>query len=225
MGNVNVLLAFTVVIIIICIYWYWYMMVNIPTMKHLPYDKIQFKTGDIILFHAYDNINPIFIGSFWGHIGIVYKDPDEVNAKPLLFEAARTSKMKNCQDYNRHGIMITDLKSRIEKYPGLTAIKKLNSPVNDEIIRGFFDLIKYAKKNMYYNEDIFYNAIKKKKGCKFNNSTNCGELVLLSLIKLALLPESILYDKIAHHLLYTASLEQLQNNYYHKPVEITYTPF
>ena len=78
---------------------------------------------------------------------------------------------------------------------------------------------------MYYNEDVVYNAIQKKKGDKFNNGTNCGEIVTMSLIKLALLPESVANEKIAYHLLYVAQIEKLQNNFYNKPVEITICPF
>ena len=201
------------------------MILNHPKLPCVKFEDAQFKTGDMILFHAYDNINPVFIGSYWGHVGIVYKDPDIPNSKPVIFEAARTSQMKNCPDYNKHGIIITDLKCRMEKYPGLIACKSLNVPVHPDIIRGFKDLINYAKNNMYYNEDVVYNAIQKKKGDKFNNGTNCGEIVFMSLIKLALLPESVANEKIAHHLLYVAQLEKLQNNFYNKPVEITICPF
>jgi hypothetical protein len=216
-------MALMLVVLIVCICWFWHMTLNHPQFTRVKFEDAQFKTGDIILFHAYDNINSVFIGSYWGHIGIVYKDPDDPDSKPVIFEAARTSKMKNCHDYNKHGIMITDIASRIEKYPGLIACKSLNNPVNPDIIRGFKDFMNYAKKNMYYNENIVHNSIQKKMGGKFTNGTNCGELVVMSLIKLALLPET--NEKMAHHLLYTAHLNQLQNNCYNNPVEITINPF
>jgi hypothetical protein len=223
MGSANIITALFIVVFI-CIFWMWYMLANPPNLISKPFNSLTFKTGDMILFHAYDNINPVFIGSYWGHVGIVYKDPDKSNP-PLLFEAARTSEMKNCPDYNKHGIMITDLKTRLEKYPGLIACKFLNRPVNDCIIRGMTEFINYAKTNMYYNDDVIYNGVKKKKGEKLNNATNCGEIVALSLIKLALLPNNILDEKIAHHLLYVANLTELQNNYYLKPIELTFNPF
>ena len=194
-------------------------------MPDTPFNSIKYKTGDIILFHAYNNINPVFIGSFWGHIGIVFVDPDVANAKPLIFEAARTSQMKNCSDTNRHGIMITDLETRLKKYPGLLACKILNRPVNPGLVRGFVDFMIYAKKNMHYNENIFHNVVKKKSGHGFNHGTNCGEIVVLSLVKLGLLPENILKSNTSHHLLYAARLKTLQNNYYHRPVELTFDPF
>jgi len=215
---------FSLALLIICI-WYWYMIFCIPKLVQIPYADANFKTGDLILFHAYDNINPVFIGSFWGHIGIVYKDPDDANAKPLLFEAARTTYMKNCPSYNKHGIMITDLKTRLEKYPGMIACKSLNRPILSEIIRGFTELMKYAKENMHYNDSVIYNGIKKKIGDPLNHGTNCGELVTLSLIKLGLIPADTLNQKIGHHLLYNVKLTELQNNYYHEPVEITFNPF
>jgi hypothetical protein len=219
----NILVAF-IVVLIICIFWSWYMLANPPKLLCSSYDDLKFKTGDMILFHAYDNINPVFMGSYWGHVGIVYDDP-KTDKLPVLFEAARTSKMKNCPVYNKHGIMVTDLKTRLEKYKGLVACKFLNRSVSKIINDGFINLMKYAKKNMYYNDDVIYNGLKKRKGEKLNVSTNCGELVMLSLVKLGLIPEQTLNEKIAHHLLYVAHITKLQNNYYLKPVEISFNPF
>jgi hypothetical protein len=213
------------IITLICVIWYWYMIYDQPHMLHRPFDNLFFKTGDLILFHAYDNINPVFIGSYWGHVGVVFKNPDDANANPMLFEAARTSQMKNCPDSNKSGIIISDLKTRLEKYKGIVSLKSLNIPVQSEIIRGFTKFMTYAKSNMYYNESVISNAIGKKMGNRFTNATNCGEIALLSLVKLAILPQTILQKNIAHHLLYVAQLKQTQNNYYNKPIEITFNPF
>ena len=152
--------------VIILIIWYWHMIWNQPNMPHKPFNQLIFKTGDIILFHAYDNINPVFIGSYWGHVGIVFKNPDDVNASPLLFEAARTSQMKNCPKNNKSGIIVSDLKNRLEKYKGITALKSLNRPVQDGLIRGFVKFMTYAKSQMYYNENVIFNAVSKKLGNK-----------------------------------------------------------
>lgn len=217
----NILVAF-IVVIFICLFWSWYMLVNHPKLICRSYDDLTFKTGDMILFHAYDNINPVFICSYWGHVGIVFHDE---NGKSMLFEAARTTNMKICPEYNKCGIMITDLKTRLEKYPGLIACKFLNRPVSKVINDGFLEFIKYAKREMYYNDDVIYNGLKKIKGEKLNIATNCGELVTLSLVKLGLIPEQTLNEKIAHHLLYVSHLKKLQNNYYLKPIEITFNPF
>jgi hypothetical protein len=212
-----------IVVVLICVFWSWFMLANPPKMINKPFNQLQFKTGDIILFHAYNNINPVFIGSYWGHIGIVYKPK---NKKPMLFEAAKTSTMKNCPKYNKHGIMITDLKTRLEKYPGLVACKFLNKKLDDVVSEGLYDFMKYAKNRMYYNEDVFHNGVQKKAGHEFNESTNCGEIVLLSLVKLGLLPIKTLKSNIAHHLLYTAHLTKLENEYYYlPPVELTFSPF
>lgn len=224
MPRLNIVTAL-IIVLFICIFWTWYMLANHPNLLRKPFNELKFKTGDMILFHAYDNINPVFIGSYWGHVGIVYKNPD-TRDPPVLFEAARTSKMNNCPEYNKKGIMITDLKSRLEKYPGLIACKFLNKPVNIDIVRGMPELMDYAKTYMYYNDNVIYNGLRKKNGEKLNNATNCGELLVLSLIKLGLLPENILDEKIAHHLLYVVKLTQLQNNYYYlNPVEITFSQF
>lgn len=198
-----------------------------PEYKKMPYGNINFKTGDMILIHAYNNINPVFIGSFWGHIGIVYVDPDGVinSGNPVLFEAARTSKMKICPDYNIKGIMITDLYTRLSKYPALIAVKSLNNPIDYNIQVNFKSFINYSKENMEYNDNIFRSGISKKLGSKINNKTNCGEIVFLSLIKLGLLDIDRYNDRILHHLLYMCNINKLNNNFYNNPVEILFNPF
>lgn len=221
---IKILLAL-IVLLIICLIWTWYMLAKPPKMEHKPFNIFKFKTGDIILFHAYNNINPVFIASYWGHIGIVYKNPND-DSRPLLFEATKTTSMKNCEEKHRCGIVVSDLQSRIEKYPGKIACKFLNKHVSKQINSSFIEFMKYAKDNMYYSSKVFSNGIKKKLGNRYNCSTNCGEIVLLSLIKLNLLPYEIFYKKIAHHLLYIIKLTNLNNNYYyHKPIELTFNPF
>lgn len=214
-----------IAVIILVIYWFYYMLAKPPKMEHRRFDSVNFKTGDIILFHAYDNINPVFIGSYWGHIGIVFRDPDNPHAAPVLFEALRTSKMKQCPDRIKHGIAVTDLKTRLSKYRGLIAYKELNRAVDSRIVRGFKELMHYAYNNMSYNDEVITNGLNKKTGEPLNNSTNCGEIVFLSLIKLGLLPVKDLEKNIAHHLLYAAKLTELQNNCYHEPVELTFNRF
>jgi hypothetical protein len=210
--------------IISIIFMYWFMVYKDPNIMADLFERIKFKTGDIIVFHAYDNINPMFIGSYWGHIGVVFVDPDDPY-KPMLFEAAMTDNMPHCPSYNKTGIMITNLKDRLEKYKGLVAFKELNVPIIDGLIRGFKEFIIYARSHMYYEKHVFQNGVAKKMGCVFNHGTNCGELVFLSLVKLGLLPMSKLKDCIAHHLRYVASLTTLQNNSYHETIRLNFNPF
>jgi hypothetical protein len=213
------------VMLIICITWSWYMLANPPDLKHTPFDSTLFKTGDIILFHAYDNINPVFIGSYWGHVGIVYIDPDDLHCTPYLFEALRISEITCCPEYNINGIAFTNLKTRLEKYPGLIAHKPLNVTIHSGIARGFKQFIQYAKKNMYYNPYVVFNGLKKTQGEPYHNGTNCGEITILSLIKLGLLPERTLEQKITHPLLYLTRLETLQNNSYNSIKIIDFNKF
>ena len=215
------------IIMLIVIVWYYYLICLEPKYEKIPYEDLTYNTGDIILMHAYNNINPIFIGSFWGHIGIVYKDPEKIinNGNPVVFEAARTTKMKICPDNNISGVMITDLYTRLSKYPGLIAVKKLNKVIDYNIQCNFKDFIYYAKNNMKYFDNVFLSRIKKKLGYGINNETNCGELVYLSLIKLGLIDLEKVNDKILHHLLYICNIQKVNNNHYNKPVEILFNPF
>jgi hypothetical protein len=213
------------VIIIICMSWVWYMLANPPELDHVLFESTVFKTGDLILFHAYDNINPVFIASYWGHVGIVYVDPDDPMGIPYIFEALRINEITCCPTYNKNGIAYTKLRSRLEKYPGLIAHKPLNVPVHSGIARGFKSFIRYAKDNMYYNPDVVFNGIKKIQGEPYHMGTNCGEITVLSLIKLGLLPEKTLDQKITHHLLYASKLETLQNNSYNDIKIIDFNKF
>lgn len=214
-----------IIIGIICLFWSWYMLRCCPKLNKQSFKSSSFKTGDMILFHAWNNINPIFIGSFWGHVGIVYNDPYNSDP-PLIFEAAATKNLKECDDFNKSGIMITDLKTRLEKYPGLIACKFLNNPLENDVIKGFYDFMIYAKKNMCYNHDIIKNSFNKLTGEIINTSVNCGEITALSLIKLGLVSmEDVLYKKKPHHLLYVCHIQNMNNNKYLQPVELTFNPF
>ena len=213
------------VMIVICITWSWYMLANPPDLDHVKFNTTVFKTGDLILFHAYDNINPVFIGSYWGHVGIVYIDPDDTQCIPYLFEALNINEIKCCPEYNINGIAFTNLRTRLEKYPGLLAHKPLNVSLQSGIARGFKEFIRYAKNNMYYNSDIFSNVLKKIQGESFHNGTNCGEITILSLIKLGLLPELQGDQKIIHPLLYITTLETVQNNSYNTSKILDFNKF
>jgi hypothetical protein len=211
-------------IIILCIFWMWYMTACLPNLLRHCYKEIDFKTGDMILFHAWDNINPIFIGCFWGHVGIVYNDPENSDP-PLLFEAAATNNINQLDGFNKNGIMVTDLKSRLEKYPGLISCKILDKSVDHDISKGLYEFMVYARNNMHYNHNVFTNGFNKLNGELINNSVNCGELTGLCLVKLGLVSIDTLYRKKPHHLLYVCKLYKLINNKYRTPIEITFNPF
>jgi hypothetical protein len=85
--------------------------------------------------------------------------------------------------------------------------------------------MQYARSNMHYNDDVLYTGMQRLLGLNYNNGSNCGELVYLSLIKLGLLPSDAVNNNICHNLLYTVYIEKLINNYYHLPIEITINPF
>ena len=212
------------ILVVLFIFWFWYMIHSYPSLNSINLENITFKTGDIILFHAFNNTNAIFTGAYWGHIGIVYVYP-EIPDMPFIFEANGMNDIPNYDESNKNGIIITDLYSRIEKYPGLIAYKALDKPIDPDIIRGFTELMIYAKENMYYNYNVFRNAIEKKIGGDFHHGTNCGELVYLSLIKLKLLPKEYFDSKLLHHLLYVTHVTDLQNNFYREPLIVNINPF
>lgn len=190
-------------------------------------DSNKLKTGDMLLFKAYNNFNSIFIGNYYGHVGIIYIDPDDPEKVPMLFEANGIEYMSLKSHHNKNGIFLSPVKERIEKYKGRVFIKSLNKHINDFYNNEFKDFILYCIKNMKYNEKIIQSAIKKWLNIeKCNKGTNCAEIVFLSLIKLGLLSIDE-YDKTClHYLKWMTNIEELCNSYkYNKPVEIVDYPF
>jgi len=209
-------------VIIILIVWIFYIYLWHPDYDIYSYEHIKnkVKTGDLILFHALDNINPIYIGSYYGHIGMVYVDPDKPET-PYLFEAFNTSGMPFYPSKFSNGIALTDLQQRLDTYRGYCFYKELAKPIDKKLIINFKDFIKYAIKNMWYNENVVDNFIKKiffnerlKKG------TNCGEIVYMSLIKLGLISQEHIYNNRFHHLLWLSNVKEVKNNIYLEPVYV-----
>lgn len=220
------------IILILAIFWYWYIVKNDPVLPVVKYEDINFKTGDLILMHSYDNSYPVLFGTYWTHVGIVYKPPDTgadtdtgVVSNPLILEAVNLTGSKYINPDMKNGIVLMDLKNRLEKYHGYLAYKRLDKPLDKETIDNFKVFIEHVKKNFSYNTKVISNVVKKLGGEKLNNKTNCGELVILSLIKLKLLSRSVYKNKIWHSLLYTIKLKKLNNNKYNDLVKIFINPF
>ena len=219
MNVINVILC----ILILCILWYYYIVKNSPVLPIVKYEDINFKTGDLILMHAYNNSYSVLFGTYWTHVGIVYK-PDE-RKRPLILEAVNLTNSKYINPDMKNGIVLMDLKKRLEKYPGYLAYKRLDKPLDQKTVNNFKEFTSDLKRNFSYNPKVISNCIKKLNGEKLNNQTNCGELVIQSLIKLKLLPHSILNKNICHSLLYTIKLRELENNKYNDLVNIFINPF
>lgn len=211
-------------ILIICvIIWIYYIYLSHPKYETFQYDDLKgrYKTGDIILFHGLDNINPIFIGTYYGHIGIVYVDPDKADAKPQIFEAFSTGGMPFYPKEYSNGIALADLEHRLNSYRGYAFYKELAHPIDVDLQRGFKELIQYAMNNMQYNEEVISNGINKLLlNESLHNQTNCGELVYLSLIKLNVIPYEKIQENNKHHLAWLSGVSRLENNAYREPVYI-----
>jgi hypothetical protein len=179
-----------------------------------------FKTGDVILFHASDNINSVLLGSYFVHVGIVYNPLH--NDKPMFFEAAAVENMylpiegespfEICN--NKKGILVCDLVKRIERYSGYVFLKRLNKKVDPFLEIEFEKFIQFAMDNMYYDYRVFLTAISKYiLGEKCNINTNCAELVFLSLICLGILPLCEYRKRILHYPRFIAKLSKCGNEY------------
>jgi hypothetical protein len=180
-----------------------------------------FTTGDLILFKANNNANAIYIGNYYTHVGIVYVD----NGVAKIFEACGIEYLPIRQHHNPRGIYLTPVRTRISKYKGVCYWKRLEHKLPSEVCDDFKQFINYALENMYYNYTVIQNGFNKLLGERYNLSTNCGELVLLSLIKLQLLSIDNFDNPHVHSLKYVSYIEHLQNNKYLLLVKIVDQPF
>lgn len=222
----------TALCIILIFYWIYSMQYYRISTEHQIFiddlvDSKMLKTGDLILFKAYNNFNSIFHGSYFGHIGIIYIDPNDTSNTPMLFEANGIEHVPLREHHPKNGIFLTPLADRVKKYKGRCFLKPLAYPITDKhIINGFIDFINFCMKNFEYEYKVFSNSLKKLLGVKkCDNKTDCGQIVFLSLIKLGLVDMSE-YDKpIMHHLLYVTGVKELKNNYYLDLIEVIDHPF
>jgi hypothetical protein len=217
---------FFIFILIILIYIYKQQYYKIKKEFVFTDDYIKnnkFKTGDLILFKAYNNFNSLVHGSYFGHIGIVYIGDDNI---PYIFEANGIETLHNKTGIYK-GLLCTKLINRVQRYKGRCFVKPLNKPITKYMNKQFYSFILYCLKNMFYQPSVFNSWIKKifrLEKCNF--STNCGEIVFLSVIFLKLLPIEY-YDKnISHHLLFMCDLTQLDHGYhYNDLIELIDSPF
>lgn len=218
--------------ILICAIFVWIYFMQYHKIKtHIQVftdDFIQLpmlKTGDLILFKAYNNFNSIIHGSYFGHVGIIYVD--EETKIPYLFEANGVEKMPLLPHHNKNGIFLTPVADRIKKYKGRCFYKPLNKKISPDVIDAFSTFIKYSLENMSYDYEIFKGGLRRKfLGYKCNKKTDCGQLVFLSLVKLQLLPLSYYEISCANYLKYVCELTSLDNDYkYMDLIEVIEHPF
>jgi len=225
------ILGYLFCILMVVMVYVYYIYLCHPKFREIQYEELRasgkFKTGDIILFHALDNINPIFMGCYYGHIGVVFVDPDDPEKIPYLFEAASAKTMPLLDHHNKNGIFLTPMDIRMRKYSGFLFYKELSHEINPQTAREFKKFIEYAQKNMYYEYKVVQNCFKKGfLGEKPGDNTNCGEITMLSLIKLGLLDYERYNQSIFHHLKWMCYVTELDNEMHYKdPICIIDHPF
>lgn len=219
-------IVFGVLILILILYLYFIQFYRIKCPRVFNDDLIdsgQLKTGDIIVFKAYDNFNAAVIGYFT-HIGMVYIDPE--TKVPMLFESNGIEHTPLKEHHSRTGVYLTPLKDRIAKYKGQTFWKELNNSIPPEVEAGFGDFIQYALKEMSYDYAVIKSGLRKLFGEKCTKLTNCGETVFLSMLKLGLLDESKYDLNIMNHVRWCANTYELDNGYkYSDMIEVVEYPF
>jgi hypothetical protein len=185
------------------------------------------KTGDMVLFKAYDNINSIFLGCYYGHVGIVWVDPDDPSKTPMCFEAANTTNMPLRPHHNRRGIFLTPLYERIRRYKGKVYIKPLSDPIDLKTQYEFKNFIQFALETMKYETRVYYSALKKMFGIeRCNYLTNCGEIVFLSMINLGLLNLERYNENCVHYVNKVCYTKELDNGMaYCAPYQLLDHPF
>jgi hypothetical protein len=193
------------------------------------------KTGDLILFKAMDNFNSSKIFSYFTHIGVIFTPKKLLHSitdnhtthSIYIFEAQSPNNLELEDHENKKGIYITNLYDRLSSYKGRLYYKPLNKFVDNELNNNFQTFIDYAIQNMYYENNVIWNGIKKKLFFEsLHEGTNCGELALLSLIKLGILDQNKFNWKALHHLYWMANIEECDNGFYYLPYQkIKLSPF
>ena len=214
--------AITVTIIIIVILYIYAIKFMHPNYVSVDYNIIskRAKSGDIILFSTLESWNQIYMGSYFTHIGVIYRKDAE--SKPVLVESFNKHRVANYPKQFNSGIAICDLETRLNSYKGFMFYKQLAKPISESANKDFADFIKYSKKNIEYDENPVSNEIYKLLfNQPFNMKTNCGQFTVLILIKLGLLPFSNFRNRKKHHLRFAANLIKLKQNSYKEPVYIS----
>ncbi len=226
MTKTSIFVSISIILIVIWIYFLQYH--KIQTEYKLFADVFinnpNLKTGDLILFKAYNNFNSIFHGSYFGHIGIVYIHAD---GTPMLFEANGVERTPLMSHHSKRGVFLTPLVDRLKKYKGRCFWKPLNAQLNASIIHGFEEFMNYCLDNLDYDYSVVTGGIKRWFGVsKCGKGTDCGQIVFLSLIKLGLLPIEEYDVPRLHHLKYVCNVKNLQFDYKYLPlVEVIDHPF
>lgn len=217
----------TIVIVLLCIWIYRMQFYKIQTKETIFLDHLlaanKFKTGDVILFKAFNNFNSIFHGGYFGHVGIVYV----LDGVPMLFEANGIEYTPLMPHHSKRGIFFTPLADRIKKYKGTCYLKALSKPLSADVIYDFHKFINYTLNNFYYDYNVVSSSLKRCiQGIRCTKNTDCGQLVFLSLIKLGLLDMKEYDTNKLHVLNYVAYLDKLENDYkFNELIQIQDHPF
>lgn len=194
-------LIYGILIISILLYIYYIQFYRIKCQEQIFIDDViaenKLRTGDMLLFKAYDNFNSIITTCYYGHVGIVYIE----NGIPMLFEANATEGKHLMPHHNKRGIYLTPVETRVKKYKGRCFIKRLSQELTDEQIVNLKAFIDYSLENLAYEHSVvksFFKKILRTELCDKN--TNCGEITFLAMIVMGLLPIEQYDQYIAHHL-------------------------
>jgi hypothetical protein len=217
------------IIVILLILWVYYVQFRqISTDGQIFLTEIEecnlFRTGDLILFKAFNNINSLVHGSYFGHVGIIYAPND---GPPLLFEANGVEKMPLLPHHSRSGIFLTPVYDRIKKYKGRCYWKPLNKQLPRATIAEFTQFIRYCLSNFSYDHNVIANGFKLALGLKkCDKKTDCGQIVFLSLIKLGLIDIEEYEKNKLHYLKYVTNINELTAGYkYSGMMQIIDHPF
>ena len=192
-----------------------------PDYKVVTYNDIKdkVKNGDMIMFSSLDNFNQIFMGSYYTHVGIVYRESSE--SPPMLIESFNPATMPFFPKSAKSGIILCDLEHRMSTYRGYILYKELSKPLSEKANVDFKQFIEYALKNMKYDKNVISGEIGKILfNTPFSSETNCGQFTALILIKLGLISLTNFRNRQRHHLRYVCALDKLKNNSYKTPIYV-----
>jgi len=171
---------------------------NESNLKDIEWDK--FDTGDIILFSGknfwFSYMVEYFTGSPFSHIGIVLKNPTQIDPKLKglhLLESGEENVKDEVDNKKKFGVQIIPLEDKIKNYDGKVVYRKLNWSKNNMTRNILIWLIYQKIQNKPYDINIFdfiCAGLKLDIGDKQKtNEFFCSALVAFIYTKMGLLKE------------------------------------
>ena len=154
-------MVITILIILLILY-----VIKIPA-DSLQLEKVEFNTGDLILFRSLTGFNTIKMLSPITHVGMIVM----IDGYPFIFECVNKSENKP---------RLVDAYDRIKRSKSIVYYRKIKDQLVN--VRQLNRFVNYSLDNMMYTKNMVSDFVSKAFNIGIiNNDLNCCELVYICL--------------------------------------------